>query len=580
MVFKSIMKHKWVALFSILSTFIYAGVLLYQPQIMKKIMTVMSSMTYTRHQMSDKIAGYGVEILIVAGIGIVFAIFSTLSAARIAQEIGADVREATYKKINMFSYENIEKFNAGNLVVRMTNDVTQVQNLMMMTFQILMRIPVLLIGGIILSITTMPRLWWVILLFLVLVVVVTAVVMSRMGPHFMAFQRLMDRINGIAKQNLRGARVVKSFVQEGNQIKEFDATSDELYDHNWAVGKLFSTMIPLFTIIAYGAIWLAIYMVSTFVTKSATIAQNSVGGLTTFMTYMNLIMFAIIMGGMISMFASRGMVSIGRINEVLNTEPAMTFDENAQDEALTGSVKFDHVSFAYPNDEAPTLKDISFEIKPGQMVGIVGATGAGKSTLAQLIPRLFDPTEGIVSVGGKDLKTVSRGTLKKNISIVLQKAVLFSGTIAGNIKQGKEDATSEEMTRAARIAQAAEFIETKDGDYQAEVEERGNNFSGGQKQRLSITRGVVKNPNVLILDDSTSALDAHSEKLVQEALNKDLKNTTTIIIAQKISSVVHADNILVLDQGKLVGQGTHKELTASNEVYQQIYETQKAQEED
>ena len=277
------------------------------------------------------------------------------------------------------------------------------------------------------------------------------------------------------------------------------------------------------------------------------------------MTYMGMIMFAIIMGGMISMFASRGMVSIGRINEVLNTDPAMKFDENAKDEVLSGSVKFDHVSFSYPNDEEPTLKDISFEVEPGQMVGIVGATGAGKSTLAQLIPRLFDPTEGTVSVGGKDLKTVSRGTLKKNISIVLQKAILFSGTIAGNIKQGKADATDEEMTRAARIAQAAEFITTKDGQYDSEVEERGNNFSGGQKQRLSITRGVVKNPNVLILDDSTSALDAKSEKLVQEALNKDLKDTTTIIIAQKISSVVHADNILVLDQGKLVGQGNQQE---------------------
>lgn len=578
MIFKSIMKHKWVALFSIVSTFIYAGVQLYQPQIMKRIMTVMSSTTYSRHQMADKVSGYGVELLVVAGIGIIFAIFSTLSAARIAQEIGADVREATYKKINTFSYENIEKFNAGNLVVRMTNDVTQVQNLMMMVFQILMRIPVLLIGAVVLSITTLPRLWWITVLLIVLIVLVTAVLMGRMGPHFMAFQKLMDRINAIAKQNLRGSRVVKSFVQEKNQIKDFDETSDELYDHNWAVGKLFSAMIPLFTVIAQGVIWLAIYFVSTFVTESTTVAQDSIGGIATFMTYMGMIMFAIIMGGMISMFASRGMVSIGRINEVLNTDPAMKFDENAKDEVLSGSVKFDHVSFSYPNDEEPTLKDISFEVEPGQMVGIVGATGAGKSTLAQLIPRLFDPTEGTVSVGGKDLKTVSRGTLKKNISIVLQKAILFSGTIAGNIKQGKADATDEEMTRAARIAQAAEFITTKDGQYDSEVEERGNNFSGGQKQRLSITRGVVKNPNVLILDDSTSALDAKSEKLVQEALNKDLKDTTTIIIAQKISSVVHADNILVLDQGKLVGQGTHQELVAENKIYQEIYDTQKAQE--
>lgn len=578
MIFKSIMKHKGMAILSVLATFLYAGVQLYQPQIMKDIMTVLSSTTYTRHQMSDKISGYGVNLLIVAGIGILAAIASTLAAARLAQDIGADVREATYKKINTFSYENVEHFNAGNLVVRMTNDVTQVQTLMMMVFQILLRIPVLLIGGIVLSITTMPKLWWITVVLIVLILLVTAVIMGRMGPHFMAFQGLMDRINAIAKQNMRGARVVKSFVQEADQIAEFDKTSDDLYGHNWAVGKLFSAMIPLFTIIAQGAIWVAIYFVSTFITDSPTIAQDSLGGLSTFMTYMGMIMFAIIMGGMMSMFASRGMVSIKRINEILETEPAMSFDPAAKDEVLAGSVKFEHVSFNYPNDEKPTLKDISFEIEAGQMVGIVGATGAGKSTLAQLIPRLFDPTEGSVSVGGKDLKTVSRGTLKSNISIVLQKAILFSGTIAGNIKQGKSDATDAEMTRAARIAQAAEFIETKEGRYEAEVEERGNNFSGGQKQRMSITRGVVKNPNVLILDDSTSALDAKSEKLVQEALNHDLKDTTTIIIAQKISSVVHADNILVLDQGKLVGQGTHRELVASNKIYQEIYETQKAQE--
>lgn len=578
MIFKSIVKHKWIAIFSVFSTVLYASVQLYQPQIMKDILTVITSTTYTRHQMSDKISGYGIELIIVAGIGIIGAIASTLSAARIAQEIGADVREQTYKKINTFSYEDVEKFNAGNLVVRMTNDVTHVQNLMMMIFQILLRIPVILIGGIILSVTTMPRLWWITVLLLVLIIVITAVLMGRMGPHFMAFQKLTDRINAIAKQNLRGARVVKSFVQEKSQMGEFDKTSDELYEHNWAVGKLFSAMIPLFTVIGQGAIWLALYMVSNFLTDSPKIAQESLGGLSTFITYMGLIMFAIIMGGMISMFASRGIISINRINEILKTDPTMNFDENAKDEVLEGSVKFDHVSFNYPNDKEPTLKDINFEIKPGQMVGIVGATGAGKSTLAQLIPRLFDPTKGTVYVGGKDLKTVSRGTLRTNISIVLQKAILFSGTIAGNIKQGKADATDEEMTRAARIAQATEFIETKDDQYNAKVEERGNNFSGGQKQRMSITRGVIKNPNILILDDSTSALDAKSEKLVQEALNKDLKETTTIIIAQKISSVVHADSILVLDKGRLVGQGTHHELVATNKVYQEIYETQKAQE--
>ncbi len=245
-----------------------------------------------------------------------------------------------------------------------------------------------------------------------------------------------------------------------------------------------------------------------------------------------------------------------------------------------GDVTFDHVSFSYPDDEKPTLKDVSFELKSGQQVGIVGATGAGKSTLAQLIPRLFDPSEGTVKVGGKDLKTVSRKTLTSTVLIVLQKAILFSGTIAGNLKQGNAAATNDDMDRAAQIAQAAEFINRLPNRYNAEVVERANNFSGGQKQRLSITRGVIKQPKVLILDDSTSALDARSEKLVQEAFDKELKNTTTIIIAQKISSVVHADTILVMDQGRLVAQGTHDELVETSAVYRHIYDTQKAQGDD
>jgi ATP-binding cassette subfamily B multidrug efflux pump len=459
----------------------------------------------------------------------------------------------------------------------MTNDINQIQMLLMMIFQVLIRVPLLFVGAFILSIITMPRLWWIIVVMVILIMLVTGFSMKLMGPHFMAFQKLMDRINGIAKDNLRGARVVKSFVQEKSQAAKFNKESDELMGHNLAVGYAFSTMIPAFTIISQLAIFVAILLVSTFITKSASYAQDQLGGIMSFIQYMMQIMFAIIMGGMMSMFASRGLVSMGRIREINDTKVSMTFDDVA-DETLDGSVEFDHVSFSYPNDDAPTLKDISFKIKPGQMVGVVGATGAGKSTLAQLIPRLFDPTDGTVKVGDKDLKHVSKGTLKKTVSIVLQKAILFSGTIAGNLKQGKPDATEEEMNRAAKIAQAAEFIDRLPDRYDAEVEERGNNFSGGQKQRMSITRGVIKQPKILILDDSTSALDARSEKLVQDAFNRELNDTTTIIIAQKISSVVHADTILVLDEGHLVAQGNHKELVATSDVYRQIYDTQKAKE--
>ncbi|WP_262316219.1 ABC transporter ATP-binding protein [Lacticaseibacillus parakribbianus] len=577
MVFKAIGKYKLLVIAALATMLLQVGAALWQPSYMKNILSVMADMSLSTSGKIDQISGYGVGLLVIAAVGLIGSVLNTLAAAKIAQAVSADLREQTFRKIQTFSYEDIEKFKAENLVVRMTNDVNQVQMLLMMVFQVLIRVPLLFVGAFILSILTMPRLWWIIIVMVVLIVLVTGISMGRMGPHFAAFQSLMDKINGIAKDNLRGARVVKSFVQEKNQEAAFDAASDTLNGHNLAVGYTFSTMIPAFTIISQLAIFIAILLVSNFVTESASVAQDQLGGIMSFIQYMMQIMFAIIMGGMMSMFASRGFVSIGRIQEVLNTETAMTYDTTAVED-LTGQVEFDHVTFAYPNDEQPTLQDISFKLAPGEMVGVVGATGAGKSTLAQLIPRLFDPTAGRVLVGGRDLRHVSQATLRATVAMVLQKAILFSGTIAGNLKQGKPDATAGDMDRAAGIAQAAEFIDRLPERYDAPVEERGNNFSGGQKQRMSITRGVIGAPKVLILDDSTSALDARSEKLVQEAFSRELKGTTTIIIAQKISSVVHADKILVLSAGHLVAVGTHRELVASSPVYQEIYNTQKAKE--
>lgn len=326
--------------------------------------------------------------------------------------------------------------------------------------------------------------------------------------------------------------------------------------------------------ISYMAIFVSLYLVSGMLDTNI----EAVGGFTSFMSYLMQIMFAIIMTSFMGMQASRAAISIKRLSEVLDTEPAMTFKDGAKED-LDGRIVFDNVSFTYPHDIEPTLKNISFEIESGQMVGVVGATGAGKSTLAQLIPRLFDPQEGTVSIGGRDLKDISQETLRDTVSIVLQKAILFSGTIADNLRQGAPGADLERLERAAGIAQAKEFIDRLDDTYESQVEERGNNFSGGQKQRMSIARGVISDPKVLVLDDSTSALDAKSEKLVQEALNHDLKGTTTVIVAQKISSVVKADKILVLDEGRLIGQGTHAELVATNDVYREIYETQKGREE-
>ncbi|MCY7041365.1 ABC transporter ATP-binding protein/permease [Streptococcus sanguinis] len=567
MFFKSLLRYKWYALSSFLMTSLMIASSLLLPWFLKHILDALQEQnSQTIYSMGGWLIGIGFVGLVAGGINVTLA-------AYIAQAVSSDLREETFRKIQTFSYANIEEFNAGNLVVRMTNDINQIQNVTMMLFQILLRLPILFIGSVILAIVTMPSLWWIIFLLIVLIAGLTAVMMGMMGPRFKKFQTLLDKINAIAKENLRGVRVVKSFVREEDQFHKFSQVSDELLSENLYIGYAFSIIEPMMMLVGYSSVYLAIWTLSGMIQAE----PGLVSSIASFIGYLSQIIFTIIMVGFLGNGVTRGIISIRRIKEVLATEPAMTFPDSP-DEELEGSLSFEHVTFSYPNDDKPMLKDISFEVEPGQMIGVVGATGAGKSTLAQLIPRLFDPQEGSVKIGGRDLRELSQGTLRKNVSIVLQRAILFSGTIADNLRQGKLNASLPEMERAARIAQASEFISRMEESFDSAVEERGSNFSGGQKQRMSIARGVVNNPNILILDDSTSALDAKSEKLVQEALNKELQGTTTIIIAQKISSVVHADKILVLDQGRLIGQGTHAELVATNDVYREIYETQKGRE--
>ena len=567
MFFKSLLRYKWYALSSLLMTSLMIASSLLLPWFLKHILDALQEQnSQTIYSMGGWLIGIGFVGLVAGGINVTLA-------AYIAQAVSSDLREETFRKIQTFSYANIEEFNAGNLVVRMTNDINQILNVTMMLFQILLRLPILFIGSVILAIVTMPSLWWIIFLLIVLIAGLTAVMMGMMGPRFKKFQTLLDKINAIAKENLRGVRVVKSFVREEDQFHKFSQVSDELLSENLYIGYAFSIIEPIMMLVGYSSVYLAIWTLSGMIQAE----PGLVSSIASFIGYLSQIIFTIIMVGFLGNGVTRGIISIRRIKEVLATEPAMTFP-GSPDEELEGSLSFEHVTFFYPNDDEPMLKDISFEVEPGQMIGVVGATGAGKSTLAQLIPRLFDPQEGSVKIGGRDLRELSQGTLRKNVSIVLQRAILFSGTIADNLRQGKLNASLPEMERAARIAQASEFISRMEESFDSAVEERGSNFSGGQKQRMSIARGVVNNPNILILDDSTSALDAKSEKLVQEALNKDLQGTTTIIIAQKISSVVHADKILVLDQGQLIGQGTHAELVTTNDVYREIYETQKGKE--
>ena len=441
---KALSAYKLFIFLSLLMTSLMLASSLLQPLYLKDVLNaLLSGNRQEIYRLGAWLLGFGLVGLLAGGANVTLA-------AYIAQGVSSDLREKTFRKIQTFSYANIEQFNAGNLVVRMTNDINQVQNLVMMMFQILFRLPILFLGSFILAVVTIPSLWWVILLMVFLVFFLTGVMMGLMGPRFAKFQVLLEKINAIAKENLRGVRVVKSFVQEREQYQKFTQVSDELLEQNLFIGYAFSIVQPMMMIVGYGAVYLTMWLLSSMIQMD----PGLVSSIVSFISYLNQIMFTIIMVGFLGNTVTRAMVSIRRIKEVLDTEPAMTF-KNEAEEDLEGSLVFDHVTFTYPTDTEPMLKDISFEVKPGEMIGVVGATGAGKSTLAQLIPRLFDPQEGSIKIGGKDLRDISEASLRKNVSIVLQKAILFKGTIADNLRQGKQNASLPELEQAARIAQAS-----------------------------------------------------------------------------------------------------------------------------
>ena len=561
---KYVRKNKLSFMLSFLLVGVSVAAMLIQPSIMGSIIDAVARGDI------DNITTYGLILVGIALVGLVSGILNTILAARIAQRTGSDIRLELFDKVNEFSYSNIEKFSASNLVVRLTNDSAQAQNLIMILLQTLTRIPIMFVGSLILAMTTIPQLWWIVVLVVILVFAAVMVSFGMMGPKFGKIQMYLERINAIAKENFMGMRVVKSFVQEESEIEKFTKESQMLTKETISVGYIFGLLIPSFFFIMDGGNALALLLVGVLVETDPSIIGASVS----FTSYLVMVMMSLMIGGMMVSFSSRAFVSIARIKEVLDTEPDMTFENN--DIVLnSGNIEFENVSFVYDGDEEETLRNVSFSINQNETIGVVGATGSGKSTLAQLIARIFDPSEGRILIDDTDLKDLSNEELRKNVSIVLQRPTLFSGTIADNIRHGKRDASYEEMSWAAKIAQAEKFILEEEGGFDAEVYQRGANFSGGQKQRISIARGLVGNPKVLILDDSTSALDAHSEKLVKEALINDLVDTTKVIVSQKISSIVQADKILVLDKGKLVASGTHKELLVSSPTYVEIFETQK-----
>ncbi len=541
---------------------------LYQPRLLQQVQNEL---------MADQQQAVIRDTTLLIGLGLLSILTGVLNvyfASRITQGVVSDLREDTYAKIQTFSLANVQQFSSESLSVRLINDMQQIMNMIMTIFMQLIRMPLILVGSIVLAVVTIPRYWWAIVVLLALMLALGTVAIRQMTAMFDQFQMYMDKLSGRAGEFLQGVRVVKSFNQGPQEIAKFNQDSDELNEVNIKVGYWFSTIMPGAQLISYLVISLVVYLIGTSILQH----PSDVAVISPYVNYVLTMLFAILIVGMAVMQISRGNVSLRRIQEVMDTQPDVVFNEKAPEDVLGGSIEFDDVSFTYPDGTKPVLKHISFKVQPGQMIGIVGATGSGKSTLAQLLARLYDPTTGTVKIGGSDLRQVNETALRKTVSYVLQKAILFSGTIADNLRQGKQDATPYELERAAQIAQANEFIQRYDETFDHEVEERSANFSGGQKQRLSIARGIIAGSPILILDDSTSALDAESEKLVQQALEKQLPETTTVMIAEKIVSVMHADKILVLDEGRLAAEGTHEELLKTSPIYQEIYQTQRAKE--
>lgn len=520
----------------------------------------------------------GALMIFIAVVGVLLGILNTYNSSKISTVFAMNLREGTFDKIQRLSFRNIDELSISNLIVVLTNDINQLQNFVMSGTRILIRSPLLFIGSIILGIITAPRLSPIYLVIILAISTVLFLIIKKSYPLFYGAQQGLDDMNTTLKENFDGIMAVKSFVQENNEKEKFKGKSSNLAKLNTSTSRIVGTVLPIFL----ACINLGIVAILWFGGKSAINNVLPIGSLVAFINYLSQLLVALIIASLLFMNFTRAMVSAKRVENIMNATSDVVFmntSKNADD--IRGDIIFENVSFDYDETdgfEEYALKDVNLHIKEGEFVGIIGATGSGKSTLVNLIPRFYDPTSGKVLLDGMDIRNYNEATLRKNISIVLQSATLFSGTVKSNIVQGDLDAVEDDITRAAKIAQAKEFIDRLPENYESIVYQRGNNLSGGQKQRISIARGLVGNPKILILDDSTSALDAKSESLVKKALNRELKNTTTIMVAQKISSIIDADKIVLIDQGQILAVGSHEELMNNSVHYKNIYNTQLGEE--
>jgi len=566
LLFRYLLKYRWLLLGVLVFQFASAMATLYLPRLNADIINKGVAQADT-----DYIWRTGAFMLAVSLGQIIAAIIATYFAAKAAMSVGRDIRDDVFSRVSGFSEREVSQFGAGSLITRNTNDVQQVQMLAMMGATMLVTAPLLAIGGIIMAVQQDVGLSWLIAVSVPALLILAVIIIGRMVPLFRQNQSKLDAINRIMREQLTGVRVVRAFVREPIEEERFREANTDLMILGRKIGSLFVLLFPLFMLIlnvtVVGVIWFGGVEINE--------GNVEVGTLFAFMQYIGQIMMGVIMSSFMAMMIPRAAVSAERVGEVLNAQSGLVRPENGVAEfPVPGAVAFDDVEFTYPGAESSVLTGISFRAEPGETVAIVGSTGGGKTTLVSLIPRLFDVTGGVVSVGGADVREADVEALWKSIGLVPQRPFLFSGTVASNLRYGREEATDEELWHALEIAQGRDFVEEMPEGLESRIAQGGTNVSGGQRQRLAIARAIVHQPQILVFDDSFSALDLTTDARLRQALWRELPGVTKIVVAQRVSTITDADRIVVLDGGTMVGVGTHEELLESNETYREIVESQ------
>ncbi|WP_394266413.1 ABC transporter ATP-binding protein [Anaerotignum sp.] len=520
----------------------------------------------------------GLALVICCILSLTLGTLSGKYAAVASAGFAKNLREDMYNKVQEYSFSNIDKFSTASIVTRLTTDITNIQNAYMMSIRVAVRCPIMLIFALFMAFQINSELAPIFVIAIPILAVGLVFIISNAKRIFERVFRTYDKLNNVVQENLHGIRVVKSFVREDHETEKFCSVSQDIYQDFSKAEKILAFNAPLMQFCAYGCMLLISWLGAKLIVASGNnpAVGMTTGDLTSMFSYTMQILMSLMMFSMVFVMITISYASMERAEEILDEKSDLHNPENPIYEVKDGSIEFEHVNFAYgKNADKLCLDNVSLKIPSGATVGIIGGTGSSKSTLVQLIPRLYDATEGVVKVGGRDVREYDIESLREEVAMVLQKNVLFSGTIKDNLRWGKEDATDEEMRHVCKLAQADEFIQTFPDGYDTYIEQGGTNVSGGQKQRLCIARALLKKPKILILDDSTSAVDTKTDALIRMAFREEIPNTTKIIIAQRISSVEDADLILVLDDGRINGMGTHEELLANNAIYGEVYDSQR-----